>query len=77
MILKQHLEIDGLEFDIWIRKPPPVDEAGGKLLDRWMRVIVKAVRETAALTAEFATWDQLSDEALLNVEQQASAQAHA
>ena len=69
MILKQHLEIDGLEFDIWIRKPPPVDEAGGKLLDRWMRVIVNAVRQTAVLT-----WDQLSDEALLNVEQQASAQ---
>jgi len=57
MILKQHLEIDGLEFDIWIRKPPPVDEAGGKLLDRWMRVIVKAVRETAVLT-----WDQLSED---------------
>jgi len=72
MILKQHLEIDGLEFDIWIRKPPPVDEAGGKLLDRWMRVIVNAVRQTAVLT-----WDQLSDEALLNVEQLASAQVHA
>ena len=27
-----------------------------------------------ALLAEFAAWDQLSDEALLNVEQQASAQ---
>jgi len=52
MILKQHLEIDGLEFDIWIRKPPPVDEAGGKLLDRWMRVIVKAVRETEVLSED-------------------------
>ena len=28
------------------------------------------------LDQDFATWDQLSDEALLNVEQQASAQVH-
>ena len=40
MILTQHLDIDGVAFDIAIRKPPPVDEAGGKELDRWMRVII-------------------------------------
>ena len=50
MILKQHLEIDGVTFDITIRKPPPVDEAGGKLLDRWMRVIVGAIKAARAPT---------------------------
>ena len=33
-------------------------------------------RADADLQAEFATWDQLSDEALLNVEQLASARVH-
>ena len=73
MILKQHLDIDGLEFDIAIRKPPPVDEAGGKELDAWMRIIVVALEETKALSDEFTAWEQLSDEALLNFEQQMSA----
>ena len=47
MILKQHLDIDDLSFDIAIRKPPPVDEAGGKELDKWMRVLVGALETEA------------------------------
>ena len=54
MILKQHLDIDGVTFDIAIRKPPPVDEAGGKELDRWMRVIVGALELEAGQPFEWA-----------------------
>ena len=68
MILKQHLDIGDLSFDIAIRKPPPVDEAGGKELDRWMRVIVGALDEAREMGLEFAGWDRLSDEAFVAVE---------
>lgn len=68
MILKQHRDIDGLSFDIAIRKPPPVDEAGGKELARWMRVLVGALDEAREMGLEFAGWDRLSDEAYVTVE---------
>ena len=53
MILKQHLDIDGVTFDIAIRKPPPVDEAGGKELDRWMRVITDVLELEAGQPFEW------------------------
>lgn len=68
MILKQHLDIGGLEFDIAIRKPPPVDEAGTHELDGWMRAFVSMIREINEIGGEFAVWDQLSDEAYAIVE---------
>ena len=44
---------------------------------KWLRPkswpIMRHRRETLALVYEFAMWDQLSDEALLNFEQQMSA----
>ena len=54
MILKQHLEIEDLEFDISIRKPLPVDKEGGKELDGWMKVIIGALEEKAGESFE---WD--------------------
>ena len=47
MILKQHLEIDDLSFDIAIRKPPPADKNDGYRLDAWMTLLVKALEERA------------------------------
>ena len=44
MILKQHIEIDGLEFDIAIRKAPPANEKDGKKLDAWMRALVETIK---------------------------------
>jgi len=52
MILKQHLEIEDLEFDISIRKPLPVDKEGGKELDGWMKVIIGALEEKAGESYE-------------------------
>ena len=60
MILKQHLDIDGTAFDISIRRPPPVDDAGGKTLDKWMRVIIGALEAEAGEPFE---WEGKATEA--------------
>ncbi len=66
MILEQHLEIDGLEFDIKIRKAPPVDEAGGKELAKWIQVIVDVLELEAGEPFDWAntTTIQLEDKEL-------------
>lgn len=53
MILKQHLDIDDLSFDIAIRKPPPANEQDGFRLDTWMTLLIKTLEEKAGQPFEW------------------------